>query len=77
VTITTPTGTTWFPTTLAQAFMPSHRISFYIGALLSIIAAILSAMTGSRFVHEIHMKPDKKTGVSPEPTDSPGWDIVE
>ena len=76
-TITTLTGTTWFPTTLAQAFMPSLRISFYIGALLSIIAAILSAMTGSRFVHEIHGKQDKKAGEITEPLDDPGWDIVE
>jgi hypothetical protein len=76
-TITTLTGTTWFPTTLAHAFMPSLRISFYIGALLSIIAAILSAMTGSRFVHEIHGKPDEKPGITPESPDDPGWDIVE
>jgi len=72
-TITTLTGTTWFPTTLAHAFMPSLRISFYIGALLSIIAAILSSMTGSRFVHEIHGKQDAK----PEPVDDPVRDGVE
>jgi MFS family permease len=76
-TITTLTGTTWFPTTLAQAFMPSLRISFYIGALLSIIAAILSAMTGSRFVHEIHGKLEEKPGEIMEQLDDPGWDIVE
>jgi hypothetical protein len=34
-------------------------------------------MTGSRFVHEIHGKPDEKTGVTPESPDDPGWDIVE
>jgi hypothetical protein len=76
-TMATLTGTTWFPTTLAQAFMPSLRISFYIGALLSIIAAILSAMGGTRFVREIQVKPKEKPGVPPGPADDPGWDIVE
>jgi MFS family permease len=64
-TIATLTGTTWFPTTLALAFMPSLRISFYIGALLSIIAAILSALGGTRVIHEIQVNPNEKTGVPP------------
>ena len=51
-TITTMTGTTWFPSMLAQAFMPSLRLSFIIGAALSAIAAILSAMRGEKYVHE-------------------------
>jgi len=55
-TITTLTGTTWFPTTLAQAFMPSLRISFYIGALISLIAALLSAMRGPKYVYELDKK---------------------
>ncbi len=44
----------WFPHTLAEAFMPALRISFIIGAVLSGIAAVLSAMRGGRYVHEIH-----------------------
>ena len=44
----------WFPRTLADAFMPSLRISFIIGAVLSGIAAVLSAMRGDKYVHEIH-----------------------
>ncbi len=68
--ITTLTGTTWFPTTLAQAFMPSLRISFYIGAFLSVIAAILASMTGKRFVHDIQYKPKgKSTVTTPDPED--------
>jgi len=43
----------WFPRTLADAFMPSLRLSFIIGAVLSGIAAVLSAMRGERYVHEI------------------------
>jgi len=73
-TIATLTGSTWFPTTLAYAFMPSVRISFYIGALLSVIAAALSAMTGSRFVHEIDMK--KKPEESAEPAEETDLDIT-
>jgi MFS family permease len=75
-TVTTLTGTTWFPTTLAQAFMPSLRISFYIGALLSIIAAILSAMGGTRVVREIRVKPKEKPVITPA-SDDPGYEIVE
>ncbi|MGA2919327.1 MFS transporter [Methanoregula sp.] len=75
--MTTLTGTSWFPTTLAHAFMPSLRISFYIGALLSLIAAVLSSLTGSRFVHDIHGKQGEKPGEVPVPIDDPGWDIIE
>jgi len=46
------TGTTWFPTTLAQAFMPSLQVSFYIGAAISLGAAVLSAMRGPKYVYE-------------------------
>ncbi len=51
-TLHTLTGTTWFPSTLQDAFIPSLRTSFYIGALLSIIAAILSALRGGKYIHE-------------------------
>ena len=76
-TMATLTGTTWFPTTLANAFMPSLRISFCIGALLCIVAAVLSSLTGSRFVHEIHAKKGETGGEIPVPPDDPGWDIIE
>ena len=52
-TIATLTGITWFPTTLAQAFMPSLSISFFIGAVLSLTAAVLSVMRGSKYVYEV------------------------
>jgi MFS family permease len=48
---TTLEGTTWFPQTLASAFMPSLRISFYIGAALSLGAAVLSALRGETYIH--------------------------
>ena len=51
-TIATLTGITWFPMTLAQAFMSSLRFSFYVGATLAAIAAIFSALRGPRYVDE-------------------------
>lgn len=62
-TIKVLTDTTWFPTTLAQAFMPSLRLSFYIGAILSIVAAFLSAMRGPVHADEIH---ETAHGIPPE-----------
>lgn len=50
--VTKLTSNYWFPQTLQQAFMPALRISFIIGAVLSGIAAVLSAMRGQRYVHE-------------------------
>lgn len=50
------TGPTWFPGTLAQAFMPSVRLSFYIGAAISLAAAALSALRGAKYVYEIDEK---------------------
>ena len=75
-TITVLTGTTWFPTTLAYAFMPSVRISFYIGALLSVIAAVLASMTGSRFVHELQGMGGGKKGDLPETVEDTGLEII-
>jgi len=34
------------------AFIPALRITFFAGALLTGIAAVLSAMRGQRYVHE-------------------------
>ena len=50
--VTTLTSSYWFPQTLQQAFMPALRVSFITGAVLSGIAAVLSAMRGQRYVYE-------------------------
>jgi EmrB/QacA subfamily drug resistance transporter len=55
-TLATLTGVTWFPDTLAQAFMPSLALTFYMGAALSVIAAVLCAMRGEMYVYETHGK---------------------
>ena len=41
--VATLTGQTFFPDAIAPAFMSSLRIAFYLGAVLSIIAAITTA----------------------------------
>jgi EmrB/QacA subfamily drug resistance transporter len=51
-TFNTLTSTTWFPATLANAFIPSLHISFYIGAVFCILAALLSALRGGKYIHE-------------------------
>jgi hypothetical protein len=44
--------TTWFPhQPLQNAFIPSLGTSFYIGALLSIIA-VISALRGEKYIPE-------------------------
>ena len=35
--------------------MPSLRVSFYIGALFGGLAAILSALRGKRYIHELEL----------------------
>ena len=64
-TLSTLTSTTWFPTIFAKAFMPALQISFYIGALLTLIAAILSALRGEKYIHK-QKKPNKNLDESKE-----------
>jgi MFS family permease len=49
------TGTTWFPQTLAEAFMPALRMSFYIGAAFCAIGAVLSGLRGANYVHKMQV----------------------
>ena len=50
-TLTLLEGKTWFPNALASSFMSSLRVSFYLGALIFAVAAILSAIRGKRYIH--------------------------
>jgi MFS family permease len=69
-TIAILTSETWFPTTLAQAFMPSLALAFYTGAAISVISAVLCAMRGEHYVHEIHG--DATPAADPDPQESSG-----
>ena len=63
--LNTLTGITWFPSTLANAFLPSLQTSFIIGAILSAIGAILSALRGERYIHDDKIvENDTKTSVT-------------
>jgi len=42
----------FFPQTIAPAVMSSLRLTFIVSAVLSVIAAVVSAMRGKRYVNE-------------------------
>jgi MFS family permease len=66
-TLNTLTGITWFPSTLQNAFIPSLRISFYVGAIISAIAAILSALLVGKYIHEDKpLKTGSKADLNPQ-----------
>jgi len=44
-------GQTFFPTAIAPAFTSALDLSFYIGAILSIAAAVASLLRGKRYIH--------------------------
>ena len=45
------TGQIFFPTSIAPAFMSALQLCFYIGAALSIAAAIASLLRGEKYIH--------------------------
>jgi hypothetical protein len=53
LTLSNLTGQTFFPTAIAPAFMSALRLSFYIGAALSVAAAVASLLRGKKYIHEI------------------------
>jgi MFS family permease len=65
---TTITGTTWFPSAFATAFMPALKLSFYIGAAFCAVAAVLSWLRGGTYIHgmedpeEVEDSKDSKKG---------------
>ena len=69
-TLTVLTGTTWFPQTLAEAFMPALRMSFYIGAAFCAIGAVLSGLRGANYVHKMQVVDVKSdSGLGPDVMD--------
>ena len=71
-TINTLTSTTWFPSTLETAFIPSLKISFYVAAIIAAIAAILSGLRGEKYIHQDEKPPktNSKTDLNPQLMDS-------
>ena len=49
-TIETLTSLTWFPRAIASSLMSALKVSFYAGAALSVVGAIVSALRGKTSV---------------------------
>jgi MFS family permease len=70
-TLNTLNSTTWFASTFENAFIPSLKISFYIAAIISAIAAILSALRGEKYIHNDEpIKTDSKADLNPQAVES-------
>ncbi|MGC8609336.1 MAG: MFS transporter [Thermoplasmata archaeon] len=63
-TVATLEGTHWFPTALAPAFMSSLHDSFYAGAGILVVAGILSAVRGKRYIYGEETE-NNETGLMP------------
>ncbi len=54
----------WFATSIASPFMLSLRTAFYIGLVLSLVAAIVSAFRGKKYVSEEALYSTDDDGIS-------------
>jgi EmrB/QacA subfamily drug resistance transporter len=69
------TGQTFFPNAIAPAFMSALRVTFYIGAALSIVAAVASLLRGSYAAPQVkaareerESQAQKEEKIIPEPS---------
>ncbi|MEM0134798.1 MAG: MFS transporter [Thermoplasmatales archaeon] len=60
--ITVLEGKTWFPGALASTFMSALHAAFYIAALLFVLAAVLSALRGKRYIFDESSNTDLGAG---------------
>lgn len=67
-TIATLTGLNWFPNAIAEAFMSSLHIAFYVSAALSGLAAAASLLRGKRYFHVETPRSGDESAVAPVPT---------
>ncbi|MDA4116823.1 MAG: MFS transporter [Thaumarchaeota archaeon] len=66
------TGTTFFPTAIAPAFMSALSITFYIGIAISVVAMIISYSRGGIFVYEAKKaKQEELIALSPSSPPTP------
>ncbi len=73
-------GKTWFPHALAGAFMGALRMSFYIGAVIFAMAALLSALRGKRYIYGEATPADTMRNnetAAQSPVSSPGMSKAE
>jgi len=56
-------GQTFFPNAIAPAFISALDLSFYIGAILSVAAAVASLLRGKKFIHgAVEVQPGEAEG---------------
>ncbi len=60
------TGHSWFPNALAPAFIDSLHVAFYVGIVISFVAAIVSALRGKKYAHADADYVGKETNKSSE-----------
>jgi len=60
-------GETFFPRAIAPAFVSALALSFYIGAALSVAAAVASLLRGEAYIHEEMELPGKAATANSEP----------
>ena len=51
------TGQTFFPNAIAPAFVSALDLSYYIGAALSVAAAVASLLRGRKYIHGVSEPP--------------------
>lgn len=57
--ITYLTGNSFFPHAIAGSFMKALDDSFYIGAGLSLVTVVISALRGKIYIHDLQAKPQE------------------
>ncbi|MEM4771766.1 MAG: MFS transporter, partial [Thermoplasmatales archaeon] len=65
-------GKTWFPSALAPTFMNALHVAFYVAAILFILAAILSALRGKRYIFDESSSSALGGEMREKPTDTIG-----
>ncbi len=70
------TSNTFFPNAIAPAFISALRVAFYIGAILSGIAAVTSALRGSGKPPTPKVKPGVETAKTAVPATAPAVSAV-
>jgi MFS family permease len=54
------TGKHWFPTVIASPFMQALSVSFYIGAAISLVAAVSSALRGRVYIYDANREVEQQ-----------------
>jgi hypothetical protein len=74
-TLTYLEGQTFFPNAIAPAFMTALDLAFYIGAALSVAAAVASLLRGEVYIYD--EKKQAQTVPAPEPSNPIGASLSE